>query len=95
MDDLYGERCRLCHGHADSRMQGAAVSFEFTRELMAKVLRDIFYRTFDVKTEIDEDLFLATVRTFGRAAEEGFGQSDNDRLEEVLSLIHIPSPRDA
>ena len=65
-------------------MQGAAVSFEFTRELMAKVLRDIFYRTFDVKTEIDEDLFLATVRTFGRAAEEGFGQSDNDRLEEVF-----------
>ena len=84
MDDLYGERCRRCHGHADSRMQGAAVSFEFTRELMAKVLRDIFYRTFDVKTEIDEDLFLATVRTFGRAAEEGFGQSDNDRLEEVF-----------
>lgn len=84
MDDLYGERCRRCHGHADSRMQGAAVSFEFTRELMAKVLRDIFYRTFDVKTEIDGDLFLATVRTFGRAAEEGFGQSDNDRLEEVF-----------
>lgn len=84
MNDLYGERCRLCHGHADSRMQGAAVSFEFTRELMAKVLRDIFYRTFDVKTEIDGDLFLATVRTFGRAAEEGFGQSDNDRLEEVF-----------
>lgn len=84
MDDLYGEHCRRCHGHADSRMQGAAVSFEFTRELMAKVLRDIFYRTFDVRTEIDEDLFLATVRTFGRAAEEGFGQSDNDRLEEVF-----------
>ena len=31
-----------------------------------------------------QDLFLATVRTFGRAAEEGFGQSDNDRLEEVF-----------
>ena len=50
MNDLYGERCRLCHGHADSRMQGAAVSFEFTRELMAKVLRDIFYRKYSINS---------------------------------------------
>ena len=77
MDDLYGQRCSHCHGHPIFTNQAAAVAFEFTEDLMTRILRDIFYKTFNVEEEIDEDLFLATIRTFNRATDEGFGIRDS------------------
>ena len=50
MNELYGQTCSCCH-HAHPRNE-ASVSASFTPELMARLLADIYAKTFNVEENI-------------------------------------------
>lgn len=82
MNDIYSQTCGCCGGR--DMVNQADISILFTPELMAKLLLDIYNGNFDVETDINSDLFDATVRTFQRAIDEGFTPRDTTDLEYLF-----------
>lgn len=70
MNELYGQTCSCCH-HAHPRNE-ASVSASFTPELMARLLADIYAKTFNVEEDIYPELYEAARDTFERALQEGY-----------------------
>ena len=70
MNDLYGQTCSCCHSvHPRNE---ASVSASFTPELMARLLADIYAKTFNVEEDIYPELYEAARDTFERALQEGY-----------------------
>ncbi|WP_158580811.1 hypothetical protein [Bacteroides sp. AM16-24] len=76
MNDLYGKKCPVCHPR-----NTAAGGISISAEIMAKVLRDIFEKKFNVREDIDGELYEATLEIFNRAADEGFTSIEPDDPE--------------
>jgi len=82
MNELYGQTCSCCH-HAHPRNE-ASVSASFTPELMARLLADIYAKTFNVEEDIYPELYEAARDTFERALQEGYPIEDVDDADTLF-----------
>lgn len=82
MNELYGQTCSCCH-HAHPRNE-ASVSASFTPELMARLLADIYAKTFNVEEDIYPELYEAARDTFRRALQEGYPIEDVDDADTLF-----------
>lgn len=90
MNDLYGQTCSCCHSvHPRNE---ASVSASFTPELMARLLADIYAKTFNVEDEIYPELYEAARQTFERALQEGYPMEET---EDADRLFHEALKNDA
>ncbi len=82
MNDLYGQTCSCCHSvHPRNE---ASVSASFTPELMARLLADIYAKTFNVEEDIYSELYEAARDTFERALQEGYPIEDVDDADTLF-----------
>ena len=82
MNDLYGQTCSCCHSvHPRNE---ASVSASFTPELMARLLADIYAKTFNVEEDIYPELYEAARDTFERALQEGYPIEDVDDADTLF-----------
>lgn len=82
MNDLYGQTCSCCHSvHPKNE---ASVSASFTPELMARLLADIYAKTFNVEEDIYPELYEAARDTFERALQEGYPIEDVDDADTLF-----------
>lgn len=77
MDSLYMGGCTLC---AETKKQ--VTRFELSDKVRTKVLERI-YKQFNVKADIDPDLFALTLDQLNEAVETGFGAANADFLNEL------------
>lgn len=82
MNELYGQTCSCCH-HDHPRNE-ASVSASFTPELMARLLADIYAKTFNVEEDIYPELYEAARDTFERALQEGYPIEDVDDADTLF-----------
>lgn len=82
MNELYGQTCSCCH-HAHPRNE-ASVSASFTPELMARLLADIYAKTFNVEEDIYPELYEAARDTFERALQEGYPIENVDDADTLF-----------
>lgn len=82
MNELYGQTCSCCHAH-EPRNE-ATVSSLFTPELMARLLADIYAKTFNVEENIYPELYEAARDTFERALQEGYPIEDVDDADTLF-----------
>lgn len=75
---MYTGRCVVC---ADENKQDTDLP-RFSEKLRRKVLKRI-YNQFNVKQDIDPDLFSFTLDLLDKAVETGFGSVNNDFLKEL------------
>ena len=82
MNDLYGQTCSCCHSvHPRNE---ASVPASFTPELMARLLADIYAKTFNVEEDIYPELYEAARDTFERALQEGYPIEDVDDADTLF-----------
>lgn len=82
MNDLYGQTCSCCHSvHPRNE---ASVSASFTPELMARLLADIYAKTFNVEEDIYPELYEAARDTFRRALQEGYPIEEVDDADTLF-----------
>lgn len=82
MNDLYGQTCSCCHSvHPRNE---ASVSASFTPELMARLLADIYAKTFNVEEDIYPELYEAARDTFERALQEGYPIENVDDADTLF-----------
>lgn len=82
MNELYGQTCSCCHSvHPRNE---ASVSASFTPELMARLLADIYAKTFNVEEDIYPELYEAARDTFRRALQEGYPIEDVDDADTLF-----------
>lgn len=82
MNELYGQTCSCCHSvHPRNE---ASVSASFTPELMARLLADIYAKTFNVEEDIYPELYEAARDTFERALQEGYPIEDVDDADTLF-----------
>lgn len=82
MNDLYRQTCSCCHSvHPRNE---ASVSASFTPELMARLLADIYAKTFNVEEDIYPELYEAARDTFERALQEGYPIEDVDDADTLF-----------
>lgn len=80
MNDLYGQTCSCCHSvHPRNE---ASVSASFTP--MARLLADIYAKTFNVEEDIYPELYEAARDTFERALQEGYPIEDVDDADTLF-----------
>lgn len=82
MNELYGQTCSCCH-YAHPRNE-ASVSASFTPELMARLLADIYAKTFNVEEDIYPELYEAARDTFERALQEGYPIENVDDADTLF-----------
>ena len=84
MDELYGHRCGVCGGFTNS----AEHSVTFSPEALVRGLKDIYYGL-DVKHDIQEDIFLETLRIFNLAAAKGISEGKDEKVitDEFLEQL--------
>lgn len=82
MNELYGQTCSCCH-HDHPRNE-ASVSASFTPELMARLLADIYAKTFNVEEDIYPELYEAARDTFERALQEGYPIENVDDADTLF-----------
>lgn len=84
MDDLYGQTCDRCGGFSNA----AEHRITFSPDALDKGLHDIL-SGFDVKNDIQRDIFRETLRLFNRAAARGISESydENAITDEFLEQI--------
>lgn len=84
MDDLYGQTCDRCGGFSNA----AEHRITFSPDALDKGLHDIL-SGFDVKNDIQRDIFRETLRLFNRAAARGISESYDEKAitDEFLEQI--------
>lgn len=84
MDALYGHSCGRCGGFSNA----AEHRITFSPEALNNGLRSIF-SGFDVKNDIQQDIFKETLRLFNQAAAKGISQNYDEKAitDEFLEQI--------
>ncbi|MDR3226061.1 MAG: hypothetical protein LBT56_00115 [Prevotellaceae bacterium] len=62
-------------------------TFAFTPEIIAKALKNIYEKNFDCQTEIEDNIFKATLDTFNLATAEGLQQSTRVPERDFIDAI--------
>lgn len=67
----YGHSCEQCGGHTFKNAVESGFSFDY--ELLKKSLKRIYEADFNPMTEIEQNLFDATLQVFNKAVDQGYG----------------------
>jgi hypothetical protein len=74
LDNLYHNTCETCSNLADDG-EGVDYSIVFSPEAMAQAAVNIYEKEFDIKKELEPNLYFETLRIFRQASALGFSKA--------------------